>query len=137
MSHRVKDIELVTWNYIRKEYDDKYAVQHMPIALKFIVLKFAKRIIGCRLLSIKEDLDFYQLLSTKLSSNPRLKLLFRASENYYSARKFHEKCDDKGATITIIQSNWGNIFGGYVSNSWGKTTRDENAFLFIIKSDES
>ena len=141
MTHNSNDMELVTWNYIRKEYENRYDRQHIPLSLKFIVVKFAKRIIGCKLLSIKEDLDFYQMLLKKLSSNIKFKLLFRASEHQYLAKKFHEKCDNQGATLTIIQSNWGNIFGGYVSKSWNHDknytqTEDKNAFLFVIKSDD-
>ena len=47
-------------------------------------------------------------------------------------------CDHKGPTITIAKSNHGNIFGGYTSKSWtsmSASITDENAFLFLIKSD--
>ena len=141
-SLQTRDLELVTFNFIRNHYEGKYK-QNVPMALKYLTLQFSNRIIGCKLLTIKEDMDFFNLLLTKLPSIRRFNLLFRASDHNYSGKKFHDLCDDKGSTITIIKSNWGNIFGGYTSKSWKPPqsddaffTRDENAFLFLIKSDQ-
>ena len=47
------------------------------------------------------------------------KLLYRASEHGYTAKSFHEYCDDKGPTLAIIKSSGGWIFGGYTTKSWG------------------
>ena len=47
------------------------------------------------------------------------KLLYRASEHGYTAKSFHEYCDDKGPTLVIIKSSGGWIFGGYTAKSWG------------------
>ena len=46
-----------------------------------------------------------------------LKLLFRGSENGFSSNEFHKRCDNKGATITIVKSN-NHIFGGYTDIPW-------------------
>ena len=46
------------------------------------------------------------------------KLRYRASEHNYSAKSFHECCDDKGPTLIIIKSSRGWIFGGYTTQSW-------------------
>ena len=47
----------------------------------------------------------------------RLRLLFRASRDGFAANTFHEKCDNKGATIVLVQS--GNyVFGGFTEKSW-------------------
>ena len=46
------------------------------------------------------------------------KLLYRASEHEYSARSFHEYCDDKGPTLVVLKSSGGWIFGGYTTQSW-------------------
>ena len=48
----------------------------------------------------------------------RYRLLFRASRDGFSAATFHSKCDDKGPTITIVQSG-DNKFGGFTDSSWG------------------
>ena len=47
------------------------------------------------------------------------KLLYRASEHGYTAKSFHECCDNvKGPTLVIIKSSEGWIFGGYTTQSW-------------------
>ena len=46
------------------------------------------------------------------------KLLYRASEHDYTAKSFHECCDDKGPTLIIIKSTGNWIFGGYTTQSW-------------------
>eukprot|EP01084_Bolivina_argentea_P241590 405534_1 len=46
------------------------------------------------------------------------KLLFKASNDGFSANKFHEKCDDNGPTIIIAKSEHNHIFGGYTTQSW-------------------
>ena len=135
-----REMELVTWNYIRNNYEDKHNEQHVPVALKYLVSKFAKRIIDCKLLTIKQELTFFELLLTKIPKIRKLNLLYRASDNLYSAKKFHSLCDNTGPTITIIKSNHGNIFGGYTSKSWhsgnGFTIKDDNAFIFLITSNK-
>ena len=46
------------------------------------------------------------------------KLIYRASEHEYTAKSFHECCDDKGPTLIVIKSSEGWIFGGYTTRSW-------------------
>ena len=46
------------------------------------------------------------------------KLIYRASEHGYSAKTFHEYCDDKGPTLVVLKSSGGWIFGGYTTQSW-------------------
>ena len=41
-----------------------------------------------------------------------LELLYRGSRDGMFSKNFHEKCDDKGATITLFRNDKGNIFGG-------------------------
>ncbi len=83
------------------------------------------------------------------------KLLYRASENYYSGLSFHEYCDDKGPTLIVIKSSGGWIFGGYTTQSWKYTDytykheyhhdyffdrykhsnkNDSKAFIFTLKN---
>ena len=68
------------------------------------------------------------------------KLLYRASRDGFSSRKFHEKCDDTKHTISIIYTDNNNVFGGYTSIQWNSGsawTKDENAFLFLLRSSEN
>ncbi|KAF2071431.1 hypothetical protein CYY_007255 [Polysphondylium violaceum] len=45
-------------------------------------------------------------------------LLYRASWKDLTTSSFHSECDDKGATITLIETTDGCVFGGYNSQSW-------------------
>ena len=45
------------------------------------------------------------------------KLLYRSSEHDYTAKSFHEYCDDKGPTLIVVKSSGGWIFGGYTTQS--------------------
>ena len=61
-------------------------------------------------------------------------LLYRASEDGDSAKKFHEKCDNSPFTLTIIRNVDGTKFGGYTEESWEgtKNKRDYNSFCFSL-----
>lgn len=40
-----------------------------------------------------------------------VKLLFRASEHGQTPKDFHDRCDNKGPTVTIIKNDKGKEFG--------------------------
>lgn len=66
---------------------------------------------------------------------PKLTLLYRGTRDTFKAPKFHELCDGKGATISIIKSKCGKVFGGYTSTAWSSVRgykKDEKAFLFSL-----
>ena len=136
-SNKATDLELIICNYTRSNYEKKYNKDHVPMALIYLMVAFSKRIIGCDLLTLKEDMEFYNSLKGKLGTIKKFKTLYKASENDYSASKFHQICDGKGPTITIIKSNYGNIFGGYASKQWPTVSSykmDPECFLYLIRS---
>ena len=45
-------------------------------------------------------------------------LCYRATRDGWSSYTFHSKCDNKGATVTIIRVG-SYIFGGYSDVPWG------------------
>ena len=53
-----------------------------------------------------------------IGNDYKWKLIYRSSEHNYSAKSFHQYCDDKGPTLVIIKSSGGWIFGGYTTRSW-------------------
>ena len=66
-----------------------------------------------------------------------LQLLYRGSEQNFSASVFHILCDKQGPTITIMKSKSGRIFGGFTRQHWdspqqAKLKEDYQAFLFSI-----
>lgn len=57
-------------------------------------------------------------LSPKLgSSYSYWKLCYRASVDGWRSRTFHNRCDNKGPTVTIVRVG-SYIFGGYNDDSW-------------------
>ncbi|EFC35567.1 predicted protein [Naegleria gruberi] len=67
------------------------------------------------------------------------KKLYKASRDGFQSKQFHTKCDNQGATVTIIKADTGAIFGGYTSAAWNTTVMSqfaysERAFLFSLVS---
>ena len=63
----------------------------------------------------------------------KAKLLYRKSRDGDTFDIFHQLCDNKGPTITLIRSSEGFIFGGYTPLSWYNHSNwkdDEQSFLF-------
>ena len=90
------------------------------------------------LLNDDEHDSFFDIIYNKFGHNIELKLLYRSSLYYYSSEIFHDKCNGKGPTISIIKAKKHNIlFGGYTSIDWtssGLWENDDNAFLYSIKN---
>jgi hypothetical protein len=64
-----------------------------------------------------------------------LTLLYSGSTHGWKQSKFHELCDEKGPTITVMKSKAGRVFGGFAMQSWDSKTRwkaDEKAFIYSI-----
>jgi hypothetical protein len=71
-----------------------------------------------------------------LGKQTKLELLYRASRDGWRATDFHSKCDNKGATVTVIKSTGGYVFGGYADVAWASTGQwqpSSNAFLFALQ----
>ena len=62
-------------------------------------------------------------------------LLYRKTRDGSSSKDFHSRCDNKGATITIIETSSGYKFGGYTDLGWeGSGCKiNESIFLFSFK----
>ncbi len=78
-------------------------------------------------------------------SSKKLQLLYRASEDgraIIDMPSFHKSCDNKGATITIVESKEGNVFGGYTKIPWTspsteKYKSDPSAWIFVVRSNSN
>lgn len=56
-----------------------------------------------------------------LSIIKEINLLYRGSRDGFGSRTFHEKCNYKGETFSIIKTTKGYIFGGYTKINWDNT----------------
>jgi hypothetical protein len=62
--------------------------------------------------------------------NKKLKLIYKGTKDGMNATKFHEMCNNKGATITIMKSKHDKIFGGFMPDAW----TSKNAYINTTKS---
>ena len=66
-----------------------------------------------------------------------LQLLYRGSRDGWKYRDFHDRCDNKGATLTLFKTDDGRVCGGYTSVSWESPKSwefkaDPSAFVFSV-----
>ena len=47
-----------------------------------------------------------------------MELLYRGTRDGMSANAFHNRCNNKGPTISLFKNENGYIFGGYASIDW-------------------
>ena len=89
--------------------------------------------INSRILKNEKDIKFISnSLETPINN---LKLLFRASESNFDSQIFHQKCDNKGSTLTLIKTKNGKTFGGYNKASWNSNSAylaSEGNFIFSL-----
>ena len=62
-------------------------------------------------------------------------LLYRATRDGFDAAAFHNKCDGRPNTVTLIETDSNNVFGGFASSKWnssGYFIADFGAFVFSL-----
>ena len=73
----------------------------------------------------------------------KLQLLYQASRDGWQCEDFLSRCDNTGATVTVIKCKGGFVFGGYVDFSWSSLnsygvptewSQSAQAFLFSLHS---
>ena len=85
--------------------------------------------------------ELFKQLNNWINPSESLKFekIFTASENGDRDKDFHNNCDGKGPTVTIVKATNGHIFGGYVTipfSSDCKTHYDDKAFLFSLTNNK-
>ena len=85
----------------------------------------------------KEKEKLFNFINKKIKS---IELIYRGSRDGDSANIFHQKCDNKGPTLTLCKEKNGIIFGGYTEANWDSEKRhaknDKNAFIFSITNNK-
>ena len=89
---------------------------------------------------IKNKSEANKILKWVCPNNERkVKLLYKATLEENTNDDFHRKCDNKGATVTLIETTKGRRFGAYTSLSWSSNEGwkdDKEAFLFSLDNDK-
>lgn len=78
--------------------------------------------------------SFFKEVLSHYCQSPFFELIFQASSCGFKASKFHESCDGKGATLTIIKNHLGKIFGGFASEQWRTPIISQNDFPIYTKA---
>jgi hypothetical protein len=69
----------------------------------------------------------------------RWTLLYRGSRDGFQGSTFHEKCDGKSNTLTVIETTKGFVFGGFTPVAWDssdgyRADNSQKIFLFTVKN---
>ena len=87
---------------------------------------------------ITQEHDYIRSLFPKQNIK-QMNLLYRASENSFSAAEFHKKCDNVGETITLVETEYGKVIGGYTPLAWNSSKKhwaaDKSMTSFIFSLD--
>lgn len=98
--------------------------------------------VGSTLLTLEYEEKLLEFIGNDIQQhqqNQPWRLIYRASEHGFDASDFHRCCDSFAPTVSIIQTDFGNIFGGYTTVAWSSATLradqiDPTAFLFTLKN---
>ena len=119
--------------------NDIYLLCHefvgIGIGIDTKILNSIEKEMLCSLLSqyFDKNKNISNLSNTTLSFN----LLYRQSIDGATAKKFHQKCDYKPNTITIVETMKNYVFGGFTRIAWNSMAyADNNAFLFLLRTPE-
>ena len=95
--------------------------------------------IKSRILTQTEIKTFLSLLSKnnkKLTKN--WNLIYHGKTDGFNDKICKKKCENKKNLLCLIQTDGGNVFGGYTSNGWKSGNniynRDDKAFVFGLRS---
>ena len=93
-----------------------------------------KNIIKSKILQSNEDKLIISFFNK--TENITFNLLYRASEDGDNSKVYHNKCDNTGPNLTLIQTKDGYRFGGYssvnIQSLSGVPVKDDNAFVFSL-----
>ena len=92
-------------------------------------------------LIVKSNNLFLEKVKKKINSSKEIKatLLYRKSKDGDSVKSFHNLCDNKGPTLTLIESSTGFIIGGYTPLKWDNYSswkNDNETFLFSLSNNK-
>eukprot|EP01084_Bolivina_argentea_P301547 520263_1 len=132
---------LLVSGFIRMRIYEKNIPLRVPDSIQEFCSHFVWKLeIDSICLTKKEKGSFLRNISQKFSNlYVNFQLLYRASKDGFDSYIFRQECAGQGATITLILNQYNHIFGGYTSKSYTNGAnveyiKDENAFLFVIRS---
>ena len=148
------ELEYLVMGYIRSNIEENKRInlrKIIPNGIKLLLAEFyGLGWIYSSIISFDEMNMLSSLLSTRLNINNRfyLKLLYRSSRDGFKSYNFHNLCDNKSNTVTIIHSKqFNHVFGGFTKIKWIKQNKqirkndnndnDDDTFLFLLRSNDN
>jgi cell fate (sporulation/competence/biofilm development) regulator YlbF (YheA/YmcA/DUF963 family) len=91
---------------------------------------------------LNSDLITPEIIQNLFGTQKDLILLYKGSSDGFTAQAFHTKCDNQGATLTVIRATNGRIGGGYTPTSWRSANNYINvpqgqAFIFSVSGNSA
>ena len=83
----------------------------------------------------RSHIDLLHVWLKEDGSEGDFSLLYRSSRDGIAPTNFHTRCDNKGCTLTIIETTCGRVIGGYSNISWTTYPQHitaDKAFLFVL-----
>jgi len=118
------------------------SVDNLDSALDYSIIPINRYNVESKIIDSQHCETLHEWISQSQPKKFHLKLIYQASRDGFSAQTFHDNCDDKGATISLIKSkDHGKVFGGYTTKSWkcrgrGRCVADHDAFVFSLTHNE-
>ena len=136
-----KIIKIKEDKFIKNSYDLSDSSQYIKLQKELnIFLDTEYKLLNPNnysLITTEEDFKFFSL---NINSNAKItyELLYKATIDGEAASVFHSKCDEKGATITVVKVLNGSKCGGYTPLSWkrdGCWQKDPSLRSFVCNLD--
>ena len=145
LKNRINELEKENQNFkneinILKEENKKRDLRMEEIEKWKNKIENNKKKIDSYILTEKNDIDFISDRLKKLEyfkgKDIFYELIFRGTRDGRTSDIFHQKCDGKAKTITVIKTIKGLKFGGYIEREWKSygywVKDDENCFVFSL-----
>ena len=133
-------VSLLVYGYIHVK-----SSAFIPVDICHLIFKFHGtydvRFESDILSTIQDKMKLMRLLCKQLNNNRiELNRLYSGKIDGFDGSTFHSKCDNNGATISLIINKYSDaIFGGYTSIPWSSDNGnhiDSKAFLFQVKPNQ-
>jgi len=128
-------------NYLRDgelfiNSDDEYLRRHLLADAEYYGLPELKDYLNRMLIELTSSEVNWLNAQLNTVSRKLGNTLYRASLDGDSSSAFHSRCDNKGPTVVIVITEFGNVFGGFTYTSWsssGGYTASTGSFLFRLR----
>jgi hypothetical protein len=120
-----------------KSFDCNYNYEYEIIQFLENMKNLVNMPIKYKLFDTKIGFDEELVKSWLNNKNFKAELLFRKTRDGSTPKDFHNKCDNKGITLTIIETTKGYKFGGYAELPWNMLSGspyDKSAFIFSFNN---